>query len=188
MKPWSSKSKINLLLIALTLVIFGVIMRLLPHAPNFVPIGAIAFWSGLYLPKKYSFPVLLLTLVLSDLIIGFYSLGIMASVYLGWMVMAYLGSTSNKKIFSIAGGAFIGSIIFFLVTNYAVWSFGSLYPKTILGLWGCYINALPFFRNSLSSDLFYTVLFVAVTEFSPAIAQAPAWLKRHVTSASPVMD
>jgi len=179
MNPWNSEFKINILLITPILIIFGIIMRLLPHAPNFTPIGAIAFWGGLYLPKKYSFLILLLTLILSDLVIGFYSLGIMVAVYFGWMVMAYLGSTSNKKIFSIAGGAFIGSIIFFLITNYAVWSFGSLYPKTILGLWGCYINALPFFRNSLSSDIFYTVLFVAVTEFSPAFAQTSAWLKRR---------
>lgn len=163
-------------------------MRLLPHSPNFVPIGAIAFWSGLYLPKKYSFLILLLTLVLSDLVIGFYSIGIMAAVYLGWMLMAYLGSTSNKKIFSVVSKVLAGSVVFFLITNFAVWSFGSLYPRTMLGLWGCYINALPFFRNSLSSDIFYTVLFVAVTEFSPAFAQTSAWLKRRVTSVSPVTD
>ncbi|MFA6447204.1 MAG: DUF6580 family putative transport protein [Patescibacteria group bacterium] len=175
----NSKTTSNALLIAPILIIFGVLMRLLPHSPNFVPIGGLAFWSGLYLPKKYSFLVLMLTLILSDFIIGFYSIGIMVSVYLGWMLMAYLGSTSNKKIFSVVSLALVGSVAFFLITNLSVWCFGSLYPKTVLGFWDCYVNAIPFFRNSLSSDLFYTVLFVTATEFSPVILQISPWIKRR---------
>ena len=48
----------------------------------------------------------------------------------------------------------------FIVTNFGVWALGSLYPKTMEGLITCYLAAVPFFRNTLIGDAFYTaVLF-----------------------------
>lgn len=35
---------------------------------------------------------------------------------------------------------------------------GSFYPKTGAGLIECYVAAIPFFKNTLLSDLFYTAL------------------------------
>ncbi len=50
--------------------------------------------------------------------------------------------------------------MFYLVTNFAVWTFDSLYPKTWDGLIACYTAAIPFFRNSLIGDIFFAaVLF-----------------------------
>jgi hypothetical protein len=41
-----------------------------------------------------------------------------------------------------------------------VWAFESDYPKTLAGLYACYLAAVPFFRSMLAGDLFYlAVLF-----------------------------
>jgi uncharacterized protein DUF6580 len=49
---------------------------------------------------------------------------------------------------------------FFGVTNFGVWAFGSLFPKTAAGLLACYVAAIPFFKNTLVGDAIYTaVLF-----------------------------
>ncbi|MFA4818191.1 MAG: DUF6580 family putative transport protein, partial [Parcubacteria group bacterium] len=54
------------------------------------------------------------------------------------------------------------SITFFLVTNFAVWAFFDWYPHTWAGLITNFTLALPFFRNTLLGDVFYTgVLFGA---------------------------
>ena len=53
-----------------------------------------------------------------------------------------------------------GSLLFFVVTNFAVWATGRLYPLTGSGLAVCYAAAIPFFRNSLLGDIaFTTILF-----------------------------
>jgi hypothetical protein len=52
--------------------------------------------------------------------------------------------------------------VFFLLTNFAVWAGGSLYPHTAEGLAACFTAAIPFFRNSLLGDATYaTILFGA---------------------------
>jgi len=167
----NSKIKINILILIPVFIAFGVIMRLIPHSPNFTPIGAIALWSGIYLPKRYAFLVAIGAMLLSDLVIGFYSLGIMASVYLGWIIMTSLGTISKNKLH--AGLSVIaGSLLFFLLTNFAVWLFGSFYPATFDGLISSYINALPFFRNSLTANLIYSTALIAITEYSFVIKPA----------------
>ena len=54
----------------------------------------------------------------------------------------------------------MASLAFFFVTNLAVWYQASWYTRDAAGLWQCYLQALPFFRYTLSGDLlFTTVLF-----------------------------
>lgn len=144
--------------------------RFLPHPANFAPIGAIAIFSGLYLPKKWALILPLAAMFFSDLFIGFYAWPIMLSVYAGFVIMGVIGLIvrKNKKLSAILGGAILGSLIFYLVTNGAVWAFGSLYPHTAAGLLESYYMAIPFFRNSLLGDLFYTGVLVGAYEVSLA--------------------
>ena len=51
-----------------------------------------------------------------------------------------------------------GSISFYLITNFAEWAFYDLYPHTAAGLIEGYVAAIPFFRNTLASDLLFSVL------------------------------
>ncbi|MBU2566286.1 hypothetical protein KKG46_01865 [Patescibacteria group bacterium] len=167
----NSKIQPNILILIPIIIAFGIVMRLLPHSPNFTPIGAIALWSGLYLPKRYAFIVAISAMLFSDIILGFYSLSIMTSVYISWIIMTSLGVISKNKAHAVLS-IFAGSIFFFLITNFAVWIFGSLYPVTFDGLLTSYVNALPFFRNSLSANLIYGLSLIAITEYSTQLSFA----------------
>jgi hypothetical protein len=153
------------------LVIFAIFCRFLPHPANFAPIGAIAMFGALYLPKKWSIIIPLCAMLASDIFIGLYNPAIMAMVYGGFLIMWFIGNRIKQKSATSAdkfgkfslifGGTVLGSIIFFLLTNWAVWAFGHWYPSSLSGLLMSYLVAIPFFRNSLMGDLFYTSVFVA---------------------------
>jgi hypothetical protein len=54
-------------------------------------------------------------------------------------------------------GALLGALIFFLITNFGVWTLGS-YSYDLKGLLLCYTLAIPFFGYSLISSLTYSFL------------------------------
>lgn len=151
---------------AFILITLGIAARFLPHPANFAPIGAIAIFSGLYLPKKWALALPLAAMFFSDLFIGFYAWPVMVSVYAGFIAIGLIGLAvrQNKKLSTVLGGTILGSVIFYLLTNGAVWAFGSLYPPTLSGLMQSYTMAIPFFRNSLLGDLFYTGALVGAYE------------------------
>jgi hypothetical protein len=66
----------------------------------------------------------------------------------------------RKTIVTITGAAILTSLIFFVVSDFGIWLTGDMYPRTLAGLVACYTAALPFLRNQMVGDLFYTaVLF-----------------------------
>ena len=68
------------LLALLSAIVAAAALRLVPHPPNFTPIGAMALFSGAYLGRRaIAFVAPLGALLLSDLVLGFYH-G-MATVY-----------------------------------------------------------------------------------------------------------
>ena len=146
--------------IPLLLIIFAVSMRLLPHPANFAPITAISIFAGVYLNKKLAFTILLASLLISDLFLGFYGLE-MLLVYGSFILVILIGEKikKHKNILTIFLGAIAGSILFYLITNFGVWALTSMYPKDFSGLLQSYIAAIPFYRNSLLGDLFYTGIF-----------------------------
>lgn len=152
---------------AILLIILGILTRFVPHLPNFTAIGAIAIFAGRYLPKKYALIIPLFAMLVSDIFIGFYSLPIMFSVYFSFAVMNIIGyATRQKNITFSVGGAIIGSIIFFAITNWAVWVAGTMYTHNLSGLATSYYLALPFFRNQLIADIFYTIIMVGGYEMA----------------------
>ena len=156
----------NKIIIPLILVAIGITARLLPHPANFAPIAAVALFAGIYLPRKYALIVPILAMLVSDLFIGFYNPKIMVMVYLSFAVVGLIGLLvkKNKKFSTILGGTLLGSILFFFVTNFAVWAFGIMYAHSFAGLIQCFMMAIPFFRNSLLGNLFYTGVLVGSVE------------------------
>lgn len=156
---------------AFILITLGIAARFLPHPANFAPIGAIAIFSGIYLPKKWAIILPLAAMFFSDIFIGFYAWQIMLAVYGGFMIMGLIGLQirKNKKLSTILGGTILGSVIFYFLTNFAVWAFGTLYSHDLSGLAQSYYLAIPFFRNSLLGDLFYTGALVGAYEVSLAL-------------------
>ena len=149
---------------ALFFAVFSVTARLLYHAPNFVPIGALALWAGVYLPKRYGIFLPIAAMLASDFFIVFYDWRLMAVVYASFAVIAPLGwiIRNNKSASNVLLASFSGSVIFFITTNFAVWYLSSWYAHTPPGLMLSYAMAIPFFRNSLLADLFYNASFFGV--------------------------
>lgn len=159
---------------SLLLIFLGIATRILPHAWNFAPVAAIAIFSGFYLGKRYSIVVPVATMIIGDFFIGFYELPLLAAVY-GSLITAGLIASALRKyksVESIFVSSIAASLIFFVVTNWAVWQFSPWYAKTFSGLIQTYYVALPFFRNTLMGDLFYTIIlcgsFEAVIHWSKA--------------------
>jgi hypothetical protein len=158
----------NLILPAiLALVVIGFMGRMLPHIPNATPITAIAFASSIYLGKRWSLLLPILVLLLSDLIIGFYDWKIMLSVYGSFALIGCLSWVGRKYggalpiLLTVTGS----SLLFFLVTNAAVWAFSPWYEKSISGLLYSYELGIPFFRNMLMGDIVYSFLLLGAFEF-----------------------
>ena len=165
------QARFNLAL-ALCLVMAGVGMRLVPHPADFAPVAAIAIFGGAMLPRKLALWVPALAMVLSDAVIGFYDYRIMAAVWSCYVLTALASSTWLKKP-AIRRGAVLtlaGSVLFFVATNFAVWAWSSMYAHSWSGLMQCYAMALPFFRNTLLSDAFYTAALFGLYAFAVHLA------------------
>jgi hypothetical protein len=151
------------------LIVTAAISRLLPHPPNVAPLAALALFGGATLPTRRSaLLVPLAALLLSDLLLEVtYRAGWQGSwgiypgqwaVYACFLITAALGRMIRQRrtVPAVVMATVASALIFFVVTNFAVWAGGSLYPRTVGGLLLCYEMALPFFRNSLAGDLTYS--------------------------------
>lgn len=143
----------------LTAIVAAAALRLVPHPPNFTPIGAMALFSAAYLGRRpLAFAAPLGALLISDLVLGFYSgmlfqyVGVGLIVLLGWLAL------SRLSVLRLASAAVASSILFFAISNFGVWAVSGMYPPTLAGLSACYVAAIPFFQNTLAGDLFYTAL------------------------------
>lgn len=159
--------KRHLVIAIISLVVFGVLARLIPHAPNMTPIAAIAFTSSLYLGKRWAVILPLAALFLSDIFIGFYDWRIMLSVYGSFALVGGMSWIAEKYRSPLPVGlSVVGvSLLFFFITNGAVWLFSPWYEKSIAGLLYAYELGLPFLRNMFIGDVIYTAILVAVFEF-----------------------
>jgi hypothetical protein len=148
------------------LVVLAALTRLAPHPPNVTPIAAMALFGGAYFRDwKIAFSLPLAAMLLSDLVLGFgvYGMASMKSqpvVYLCMLLTVGIGRLiqTRRSVPTIASATLASSLMFYFVTNFAVWAFDSLYPKTWDGLMACYIAAIPFFRNSLFGDAFFAIV------------------------------
>jgi hypothetical protein len=125
------------------------------------PIFAMALFGGATLSdRRLAFLVPLSAMFLSDLVLGFHNE--MIAVYGAFAIIVCLGLwlQGRKTIVTITGAAILTSLIFFVVSDFGIWLTGDMYPRTLAGLVACYTAALPFLRNQMVGDLFYTaVLF-----------------------------
>jgi len=164
------------------LILLAAASRLLPHPPNFAPVAAIGLFAGAMLDRRAAWLVPFAALLLSDLVIGLYHPMGMLWNYLAFAGCLLLGSgilAKNRSFARISGATLASALVFFALSNFGMWASG-YYPRTLAGLAECYTAAIPFFRNTLTSDvLFVAVLFGGhalltrmVARFRPAAARA----------------
>jgi hypothetical protein len=139
-----------------SIVLAAALSRLLPHPFNFTPIGAIALFGGAYFSRKaLAFVIPLAAMLLSDFMIGFH--GSMGAVYGSFILTVALGMGLLQKVtpVRVISSAVLSSILFFLITNFAVW-YGSqsFYPQTLAGLGACYLAGLQFYQQTLFGNPF----------------------------------
>ena len=145
---------------------FGILTRFITHPANFTAISALALFGSFYLNKKQAFLIPNSAMFFPDLFLGFYEIKIMAAVYLSFILTVLAGIALKKQkqmTFILISGLF-AAILFFIITNGAVFLFSPWYEKSINGLLKCFILALPFFRNHLIGNLFYSGLLFGAFE------------------------
>ncbi len=145
------------LLLATLLVGIGVLGRSVPHAPNATPVAAAALFAAFAIRTRFvAFTVPLLTLALSDLFVhGFYDPRVIVVVYGSMAALVGLRRWLHgpHRATRVVVGSLGGSLLFFLTTNFAVWSAGWGYTPDLSGLLACYVNGLPFLKNAVVGDL-----------------------------------
>jgi hypothetical protein len=168
--------------LAFALVAVGVICRVAPHPWNFAPIGAIALFSGASFDRRRSALIVpLVSMLAGDAALqlftghGFHVL--MPVIYATYALIACLGLALRERRANplwVGGGSIAGSILFFLISNLGVWAAGGTYPQTMSGLAACFVAAIPFFGNTVTSDLLFNAIFFGIFVFaerrSPAFA------------------
>ena len=155
---------------------------------NFAPLAAIALCSAAYFPKKYKFAVPLVTLFISDAVLNFrYGAPLLdpqilcryfALALVGWIGLLLQYRPSLKTLLP---ASVVGSTIFYAITNAFSWLSDPGYAKNVGGLIQALTVGLPqysatpswmFFRNSLISDLLFTLLFVFSMNFGRSSARS----------------
>jgi hydrogenase/urease accessory protein HupE len=140
------------------LIVLAAASRLLPHPPNFAPVAAIGLYAGAYSSRRAGWIVPFVALLLSDLVLGFYHPVSMVANYLAFATCLALGAgwlAGGRSLPRVTGAVLASSVAFFTISNFGMWASG-YYPRTWAGLVECYTAALPFFRNTLASDVVYS--------------------------------
>ncbi|MFN7014949.1 MAG: DUF6580 family putative transport protein, partial [Bacteroidia bacterium] len=129
-------------------LLVAIVGRLIPHAPNFTPVAAMALFGGATLSnKRLAFILPIIAMFISDVIIGFHST--MWAVYISFAITVFIGTKINGNIkpLSVISASIASSALFFIITNFAVWLGSTFYPRNLSGLIECYVAAIPFFNN-----------------------------------------
>jgi Family of unknown function (DUF6580) len=174
------------LLLIFSAVAYRVTTGLLIHSgaswlSNFAPLAAIALCSAAYFPRKYKFSVPLITLFISDAVINFrYGAPLLdPQILLRYFALAVVGGLGvllqdRASLKTLLPASIVGSTIFYAMTNAFSWLSDPGYAKNLGGLIQALTVGLPqysatpswmFFRNSLMSDLLFTLLFVISMNF-----------------------
>ena len=170
------KGKVQLFAIV-GVILVAFVTRLLPHYPNVTAVGAAALFAGAYFSKRLAFLIPVAVLFISNLFLnnliyakqfpelydGFvwFTQGDIW-VYAGFIAVSVIGILTLKKTTTprVIGASFLGSLAFFLISNFGSWVASPVFEKSAAGLVACYTAAIPFFWNTVFGDLFYvTVLF-----------------------------
>jgi len=154
-------------MLAFLFVIIAIAFRFLPNTLGFTPVTAALLFFGARGSRKHMWVPLLMMMTGDVLLTRFrYSYPFTWDQLVVWAWYAavlWLGTNlhENAKPVRVIIAALAGSISFFLITNFAFWTTGIMYPRTLEGLLTCYTAAIPFFRRGLEGDLVFTCAMFA---------------------------
>lgn len=155
------------------MIVLAALARLLPHPPNFTPIESMALFAGAWFAdRRLAILVPIAAMLLSDLVMGALIGGLYAehlltvshlAVYACIVLCAVTGFSLRGRASGgrVAAMSLAGAVIFFLVTNFAVWLTATNvngHPACAAGLLPCYTAAIPFFQWTVLGALFWSAL------------------------------
>ena len=168
---------IDIQTVAVSLIVLAVsFLRIIPDVHNFSPIIALGIFGALHYKNKIlSYVIPMLSIWFSDLIINNFIYNLSNNIvflyegfywqYLSYILIIFLSFNFNKRKIAILNLLFLvlsSSLLFFVITNFGYWLTTDTYDNSVIGLLNCYIAAIPFYKGTLLSTLFYTPLFIGV--------------------------
>jgi len=159
--------------LAMAIIFLAMMTRFLPHAPNFSPTLAVALFAGaMFADKRLAFGIPLVVILFTDWALGFY--GGMSFVYLAYVLTIVMGMyLRSRKVLPVVVAALSSAMVFFVFSNLGVWLFAGLYPLTWAGLVQCYVLAIPFFTNTLTSTVLGSAVLFGAHSFVILRSQQP---------------
>ena len=155
-------------MLAYLFVVFAVLVhaRAVPMPFHFTPVAAALLFFGARMPRRRMITPLAL-LIICDIYLNkfVYAYPLRWDQTVTWLwyaaIMLFGGLLArNTSALRVAGASLVASVSFFVVSNFAVWTVSrEMYPATWSGLVTCYVAAVPFFRNTLVSDLLFSAVF-----------------------------
>ncbi len=136
--------------------------RFFPHPPNFTSLLALSFYVPALLGVRY-LPALVLSFLITDLFIGFHAVTLFT-----WGSVILIGLSSRfflLNIYTRISGSLLGALMFYLITNFGVWSLGS-YGYTLDGFILCYTLAIPFFAYSIVSTFIFSGIIEGIIKLN----------------------
>jgi hypothetical protein len=157
------------------------LIRLVPHPLNFTPIAGLGLFGGARLRSRWAYAVPLAVMGVSDVLLwaiqGRSDFSLLKYAFDPWVYASFLLAVLCGRLLlrhgssaRIAAVSVLVSVQFFLLTNFGVWLYGSVDPRTLpdgaavvfqdnpkyaapvplqysrdlSGLIACYVAALPF--------------------------------------------
>lgn len=132
--------------------------RFIPHPPNFTSLLALSFYVPALLGVKF-LPIVIISFIITDFFLGFHSVSLFT-----WGSVVLIGLSSKffiRNLQTRISGSLLGAFIFYIITNFGVWSLGS-YGYNLKGIIDCYTLAIPFFAYSIISTLIFSIIIESV--------------------------
>lgn len=174
MEKISSNNRTGFIVVS-AIILTAALSRIIPHQWNYTPVGAMALFGAAWYSNRWmAYLVPLISLWISDVVINntihaAYTEGFslfhssMIGVYIAFIAMTFVGTLLLRKVRvgSVLLAAVLGALVFWLITDFAAWTWGFVpYPKNLGGLLASYTAGFPFFLNLLLGNLIYSaVLF-----------------------------
>ena len=158
--------------VLVAMIVAAALSRLLPHPPNFSPVEAIALFGGAYFASRvWAVLVPLAAMLISDVVLaalngGSYSFANYFASTSFWVVYGCIavstalgfGLRGKVRGAKVLGYSLVGSVLFFLATNFGAWLGSTMYPQNGAGLVAAYAAGIPFFQWTVLGTLFYSAL------------------------------
>ncbi len=167
--------------LAIGLTVLSALGRLVPHAPNLTPLGGACLFAGSRVSGMLAYLLPLAVMIVTDPFVGGFT-PISPVIYACFLLSVWIGRRLLSRRVSpirVGAGAFLCSLQFFLITNFALWLAGArqlhpLYALNLAGLMNCYAMALPFWGRTLAGDLLFSGALFGVYELLAHRVPAPA--------------